>query len=583
MFAHPEALWLLAAAPLPVLLHLLGTARPRDLVFPGVYLLRQMAARRRALRLRHLLLLLLRTAAIAVVALICAGPRSSRLASFVYLSPPAPPVVALDASMSMSSGNAMAWRQAVEFLQRLDARGQRPRLVLSPGQTGDGAADTVPAQPVSSQGALADAVLAAHSQGLLEDSGPLYVVTDLDVSTILPRRWPPGNLPVAATIIACAPPAPGIYAVRHRPFHPVAETPVTLSCYLRPHSQEMFLRVSADGAPVAAVRSAPGARLVRLPLGKLSQGQHTLKISARSVQPKDSEARAPMAAPVVLQATREYSLRVDKEAGVAVVAGGQAAQFLTAAIDPQGTGRPFFVTRLPGARLVVADGSVLSPAPDDLSACSGLMLFAGPTASRWLQAFGLHGDVKPAGPALPADQAQGLRIAADAPPAWRGVLEPFRPALESARFFRRARLELPSPWWVLARFSDGRPALAWSEAGRRPVLLVAFPPTSDAADLVASGAFAAFLHASLAEMLPTETAPTGELVDALPPAELAGARATAEEIRAAWGPATRVIDFSPGMELPAAHGLSDLTAIFVLLGLAVLGAEWILSRRLTAG
>lgn len=580
MFAHPEALWLLAAAPLPVLLHLLGTARPKDLVFPGVYLLRQMAARRRALRLRHLLVLLLRTAAIVAAAIICAGPRSSQ--PLPLLSSQANPVLALDASASMGSGDGTAWHQAVRFVQALVAKGQRPKVLFSPPQPGHGTAQMVPAQPSRSQGALADAILAAGRQGLLVDGGPVYVVTDLDASTVLPRRWPPSAVPAPATIIACASPVPGIYAVRHRPWQPVAGLPATLSCYMRPADEERLLRASDNGVPVAAARAAPSTRSITLSLGKLSSGHHTLEISARPARREADGRRQALRSPAVAQTARKYPLRVSEAAGVAVVAGGQAAQILTAAVDPQEIGRPFFITALPRARLVIADGTAPVPSSADSSAFGGLILFAGPATADWLQACGLRGGAKPAGAALPADQARSLRVAADAPPAWRGVMELFRPALESARFFRPARLQLSSDWWVMARFSDGQPAIAWTEAGRWPVLLVGFPPVRDATDLVASGAFAALLHACLAEMLPPDTAPSSPAADNPPPAELAGARATADGIRTAWGPRTRVVEFGPGLDLPPQRGPADLAPLMVLIGLALLGSEWLLSQRLSA-
>ena len=576
MFAHPEALWLLAAAPLPVLLHLLGTARPRDLVFPGVYLLRQMAARRRAVRLRYLLLLLLRTAALAAAAIVAAGPRSLR--PLPLLSSPGTPVLFLDASASMGSGEGTAWRQAIECAQLLAARQQRPQVIISPPQhPGSSASRPIPAQPSPSQGALADAVTAAIRQGLALADAPLYVITDLDASSVLPRRWPPGSLPVAAAVIACARPAASIYAVRPRPPQPTAGLPVTLACYLRPSRQETLLRASAKGVPPSAARAAPGTCCALLPLGTLAPGVHTLEISA-GPWAESGDQGGQGSSQQVLPTARKYRLRVRDASGVAVVADARAARFLVAAVDPWGTGRPFFVSGLAKAQALIADGTASPPA--GFSFGGGVLLFAGPKSAQWLHALGLQGELRPTAP-LSAEQALRLRTAADAPPAWRPLLEIFRPTLESASFFRPARLQLGGDWWVLARFSDGAPALAWSEAGQQPVLVLAFPPAPDATDLVSSGAFAAFILACLTEMLPPEAPPPSEQADNPPPAELAGVTATAGELRAAWGTSTTVVDFTSGMELPEPPSPADVTPILSLLGLALLGCEWLLGRRLS--
>jgi hypothetical protein len=74
-FLQPLALFFLAAALVPPLLHLFQRRRPPDVPFPAVRYLRQTEREAsRAIRLRHLLLLLLRVAAVALVALAAARP-----------------------------------------------------------------------------------------------------------------------------------------------------------------------------------------------------------------------------------------------------------------------------------------------------------------------------------------------------------------------------------------------------------------------------------------------------------------------------------------------------------------------------
>ncbi len=74
-FLHPLALFGLAAAAIPALLHLLQRRTPPELEFPPLrYLSDAERQSARRLRLRHLLLLLLRTALIVVIVLAAARP-----------------------------------------------------------------------------------------------------------------------------------------------------------------------------------------------------------------------------------------------------------------------------------------------------------------------------------------------------------------------------------------------------------------------------------------------------------------------------------------------------------------------------
>ena len=74
-FLQPLALLFLAAALVPPLLHLFQRRRPPDVAFPAVRYLRQTEREAsRTIRLRHLLLLLLRVGAVALIALAAARP-----------------------------------------------------------------------------------------------------------------------------------------------------------------------------------------------------------------------------------------------------------------------------------------------------------------------------------------------------------------------------------------------------------------------------------------------------------------------------------------------------------------------------
>ncbi len=74
-FLHPLALIGLAAAAIPALLHLLERRVPPEAEFPPIrYLSEAERQSARRLKLRHLLLLILRTALIALIVMAAARP-----------------------------------------------------------------------------------------------------------------------------------------------------------------------------------------------------------------------------------------------------------------------------------------------------------------------------------------------------------------------------------------------------------------------------------------------------------------------------------------------------------------------------
>ncbi|MDQ3427095.1 MAG: BatA domain-containing protein, partial [Gemmatimonadota bacterium] len=74
-FLHPWALAGLAAAAIPILLHLLARREPPTVVFPAVrYLITTTQEHQRRLKLQNLLLLLVRTLLVVVLVLAAAGP-----------------------------------------------------------------------------------------------------------------------------------------------------------------------------------------------------------------------------------------------------------------------------------------------------------------------------------------------------------------------------------------------------------------------------------------------------------------------------------------------------------------------------
>ena len=138
-FLHPWMLAGLAAAGIPVLLHLLARREPPTVIFPAVrYLVDTTREHQRRLKLQHWLLLLLRTLLIAALMLAAAGPTLPVRG----LPGHAPSALVLVLDNSVSSGALIAGTPRLAQLMAAAA------AVLRQARTGDAlwliAADQVP-------------------------------------------------------------------------------------------------------------------------------------------------------------------------------------------------------------------------------------------------------------------------------------------------------------------------------------------------------------------------------------------------------------------------------------------------------
>ncbi len=171
-FLHPAYLFGLVAASLPVVIHLLNRRRIKRIRFPAVrFLLLSQKRISRTKRLRHWILLALRTAAVLVLVLLLARPIFQTGAGLFAGGGPASIAVVLDNSLSMKwSGGGAGFKQAKEAAGRLYASlgaGDRAALIptnaasqepvrlkrekevllrdLESAETADGSADFAPA------------------------------------------------------------------------------------------------------------------------------------------------------------------------------------------------------------------------------------------------------------------------------------------------------------------------------------------------------------------------------------------------------------------------------------------------------
>src|SRR5215472_2952334 len=115
-FLHPLYLFGLAAASLPILIHLLNRRRMKRFRFPAVrFVLLSQKRISRSYRLRHWLLLALRTLAVIFLALLLANPIFQTGAGLFAGSGPVSLVILLDNSLSMTwSGDGDGFKQAKE-------------------------------------------------------------------------------------------------------------------------------------------------------------------------------------------------------------------------------------------------------------------------------------------------------------------------------------------------------------------------------------------------------------------------------------------------------------------------------------
>jgi len=228
-FLHPVALVGLAAAAIPALLHLLERRVPPEAEFPPLrYLSEAERQSARRLKLRHLLLLILRTAVIVLIVLAAARPLFPTQASGGSLHEPTALAVIFD--NSASSGLVVDGRPVLDRLKAV-ARGSLARaaasdrlwLVLADGVARAGTPDALVAT-VDSAGVSArrlDLTAAVRAAARLVDAEPLparevHVVSDLQRTALGPGR---AGVPRGVRVLALAPPsqAPanrGVGAVR---------------------------------------------------------------------------------------------------------------------------------------------------------------------------------------------------------------------------------------------------------------------------------------------------------------------------------------------------------------------------------
>jgi hypothetical protein len=279
-FLHPLALVGLAAAAIPALLHLLERRVPPEAMFPPLrYLSEAERQSARRLKLRHLLLLLLRTALIALIVLAAARPLLPARGGSAVVHPPTALALILD--NSPSSGTVVDGRPVLDRLRSV-ARGSLERattsdrlwLMLADGVVRGGTREAL-LTTVDSAGVMArrlDLTAAVRDAARLVDAEPLgarevHVVSDLQRTAFGPGR---AGAPRGVRVLALAPPARaaanrGIGAAR------VADGAVAVSVVGTPGSGAAAVTVRVRGRDVGRALAAPGSA-ISITLPRLGPG-----------------------------------------------------------------------------------------------------------------------------------------------------------------------------------------------------------------------------------------------------------------------------------------------------------------------
>lgn len=467
-FLSPLLLWVGAAAAVPVVLHLLHRHHGPRIPFPALrYLRRAEREHARRIRLRQLVLLALRVAAILVVAGAAARPFLPGLGGDHV-----PTAVAIVLDNSFSSGVVTGEERFFDRLRRLalvtvDEAAAGDRLwvlraaepeAAAPGLAPDEARSRIAATGVTDRGADVEAAL-RRARLLVRDADlparEIHLLSDLqatsfpsasggsrtpgvgdgpdDVPTVVyaPEETPPPNRSVAAVEVAG-----GLPPRENERFRVAARVSGPTSA----GDDSTSIRVSVEGSVRATgTVSADGTGLLTLPPLPAGRYPAAVEIDPDALRGDD---------------VRRFVLRVLPPPGVAVV-GGEGS-FVEEATEVLREARRIVRREPAAADVVVAVGgrgadAVLGGAatvvvpPADPTAL--------PAASRRLARAGIPWRLRPA-----ADRGSA-RISGGATPAG-GTRIDVSYALErtdpGASATVLASLETGDPWAVTGRSGDGR-------------------------------------------------------------------------------------------------------------------------------
>lgn len=497
-FANPLFLLGALGAAIPLIIHLWGRRRPRRVLFPSVRFIRAGARRRPALsRLRELLLLFLRMLLIILVSVALAGPTVEGRLWAALAERDHQAAIILDASASMAHHH----EGRTSFDRAREAAGVIHER-LPPGFTREffaAGAELTPlgpdpdawedAAPGHERARLLDLVNRADAPSLWAPQARLFLITDLQETSLRGELAAP--LPQPPVVVDVGAPQPHNHAVTDV----FASTP----CPLRGRPLELEVTVHVTGEddgddpldvtatvndrtiPGRSIPASPGTRHTRLRFIPDAGGDLVIRTA---LPPDDLPAD-------------DVHFRVERvhdRLRATVITGRSDPEPVSLALNPGGevdtridvTALDWGAapTRPPDADLlVVADSppgaALVAGLPAFVRGGGGLLLFTGPEAqveAAVLEAL-LGAPVRLGGVvAAPGDEPLVLAQFDTFRPPLEAFAHPRAGNLLDLRFTHRRALEGAEAARVLARFSDGAPAVVGTLDPDRRVILVNTTP-----------------------------------------------------------------------------------------------------------
>lgn len=519
------------AAAVPVVLHLLRREEAPELELATTRFIKQAPVpRAKRRRLRDLMLLALRVAALVLIAGAFARPFFAAASGAVR---PTLMVVAIDTSFSMggTARETEARRLAAEAVAATAASVpvavvafDDEARVLAEATTDRGLARAAIEQARVGFGGTNYQALTAVASALFGDrAGELVVVTDLQrVGWRFGRGSLPEDVAVRVTPVEPMPTNVSVSRVAHEGDRIVASitnhgsTPVSTEVSLRGEG------ASTESKPVTI------------------SGGRTIDVAFERNVPRAGAARVTLVDPQGLPADDERHLLLDPPAPVPVVVVAQAGTrgdqgyFVAHALAASGPGRPLAVRTIGGAAEASARLSPLSATDLVLIvAARGLDRNARVALSdhvvnggRAFLALGPQVDLSLAAEFIGAET--GLRIGDSRPTPTPLQMSPVdtrhplfqafgdaAPSLTRVSFSRVLDVQ-PGRATVLARFSDGRPALLEVTRGKGRLLVLASDLDGQWNDFPRRAAFVPFLQEVVRYLTPRDLAPREVSVAEMP-------------------------------------------------------------------
>lgn len=552
-FAAPAMLWGAVAALGPVLIHLMMRSKPQRVPLPTLqFVLKTHQQTQARHRLKQLLLLLLRMLAILLLVLMLARPTLESAALPVATRKPVEAVFCMDdsASMDYRSQNVSRFEQARELAVRLLRDQQRfppgSRLTMLTGSAPMGSARLSPDIPyIRSQveqlevgqhdrpvGPMLERAYELLGEGSL-DTREIYVFNDLTRQSW--RDTPTGAFAGRNQVrVFCVDVGVETNANFALLDPAVPERPV-------PVGTPVQIRFGIQAGQSAGRRDAevlidakPRWRLDGLTFQPRQVGSQVVRLVDLAPGLHQGEIRIYPEDPLDIDNVRYFSVYVGRPPTVAVVAGAdsEVAAVVSAMLAPAdlpADRRRIGLTQVAGGELaglknappysaiLLVDVPSISP-----SAFAGLADYV--TAGGWL--------IVVPGPAMnPAGYQAGQSVLAALPVEVVAPLEPVyiappdRPHALLGRFQDGTGLSLSEPavrryvrfgaplggGSVIARLSDGSPAIVVRRVGRGTSVVLAISPQRDWGDwAVDAGPLLVLLNTLVAESLP-QTTPASNL------------------------------------------------------------------------